>query len=182
MKELSLHILDLVQNSITANATLIEIIIKEKTEENTLTIILKDNGKGMDEEFLQKVCDPFTTTRTTRKVGLGIPLFMYAAKACNGCFEIKSEPGKGTEVTATFQHNHIDREPVGDMAQTFATIVMGAPNLDFTYIHEIDSEKFNIDTREIKKVLGSVPINSIDVICWIKENINEELQNIYGGN
>ncbi len=181
MKELSLHILDIAQNSITAGATLVTISIAEDTVKDILTISIEDNGKGMSEEFLAKVRDPFTTTRTTRPVGMGISLFESAAKACGGGLDIKSELGVGTVVTTEFKHSHIDRAPIGDMAETFVTIIGTNPNIDYVYNHSINGESFTMDTRELKAVLGEVPLDIPDVTMWIKENINESLNNILGG-
>ncbi len=181
MKELSLHILDIAQNSITADATLVTISITEDTVKDVLTISIEDNGKGMSEEFLKKVRDPFTTTRTTRPVGMGISLFESAAKACEGGLDIKSELGVGTVVTTEFKHSHIDRAPIGDMAETFVTIIGTKPTIDFVYNHSINGESFTMDTRELRAVLGEVPLDIPDVTMWIKENINESLNNILGG-
>lgn len=181
MRELSLHILDIVQNSITANATVVEISVFEDTILDTLKITITDNGKGMSEEFLKKVRDPFTTTRTTRPVGMGISLFESSAILTGGSFEIKSKLGVGTTVSATFVHSHIDRQPLGDMAQTFVTIISSKPEIDYVYNHTYNGESFTIDTREIKSVLKEVPITTPTVSVWIKDNITESLNDIMGG-
>lgn len=181
MKELSLHILDIAQNSITAGAKLVTISIDENSENDLLTITIEDDGKGMSEEFLEKVRDPFTTTRTTRPVGMGISLFESAANACGGQLDIKSQLGIGTVVTATFIRSHIDRAPVGNMAETFVTIIGTNPDIDYVYTHAYNGESFTIDTREIKAILGEVPLTVPDVTMWIKDNINESLNNILGG-
>ena len=181
MKELSLHILDIAQNSITAGASLVQIEIAEDTAADTLIITVTDNGKGMSEEFLKKVRDPFTTTRKTRPVGMGISLFESAAKACDGGFDITSKLGAGTTVKAWFKRSHIDREPVGDMAETFVTIIGTNPDIDYTYTHIFNGESFCIDTREMRRVLGEVPLTQFEVIMWIKDSIYESLNNIMGG-
>lgn len=181
MKELSLHILDIAQNSITAGATLVEITICENTKEDVLKITIADNGKGMTADFLKKVRDPFTTTRKTRPVGMGISLFESAADACGGGLDITSEPGVGTTVTANFVRSHIDREPLGDMAETFVTIIGTKPDIDYTYTHIFNGESFCIDTRTLREVLGEVPLTEFEVTMWIKDNINESLNNIMGG-
>lgn len=181
MKELSLHILDIVQNSITANAKLITITIAEDVPADTLTITIGDNGKGMSEELLARVRDPFVTSRTTRPVGMGISLFESAAAATGGGLDIQSKLGEGTTVTATFGHSHIDRQPIGDMASTFAMLVSGNPSVDFVYRHSVNGEAFTVDTREIKKILGEVPVDSIEVVNWIKEYVEESLNTISGG-
>ena len=181
MQELSLHILDIVQNSISANATLIEIEIKESTSENRLSITVKDNGKGMSPEFLKTVTDPFSTTRKTRRVGLGLSLFQAAAQAAGGDVVIESELGKGTVVTATFEYSHIDRQPLGDMAATILLLVQGNTEVDFIYRHETDFATFAFDTREMKQILDGVPITSSDIVLWMKDYLEEGIKNLYGG-
>lgn len=178
MKELSLHILDIVQNSIAAQASLVEIIILEYTDKNALSIEIIDNGKGMDKETIQKVSDPFWTSRTTRKVGLGIPLFKAAAEQCNGMFLISSEIDKGTKVLAEFERDHIDRAPLGDIAETISLLIMTNEHIDFIYTYCFNEQVYELDTREIKKVLGDMPISNLEVIDWIKENINEGIKEI----
>ena len=182
MIEISLHILDIVQNSIRANATLIEISINEDTNSNIMEIEISDNGCGMSEEFLKDVTNPFRTTRTTRKVGLGVPMFKSAAELTGGKFDITSELGRGTKVTAVFVHNSIDRQPLGDMAFTIASLVNSAPDIEFVYTHTFNGMSFDFDTREIRKTLGSeVPLTQPEVLSWIEDYINNETQNIYGG-
>ncbi|WIF94409.1 sensor histidine kinase [Caminicella sporogenes] len=178
MKELSMHILDIAQNSISANASLIEIIIDEDIEKDILTIIIKDNGKGMNEEILKRVTNPFYTSRTTRKVGLGIPMFKAAAEACSGFFEIKSKIGEGTTVKAVFKYSHIDRAPLGNMVDTLLTLILSNPNIDFIYVHKKNNKSYILNTKEIKEILGEVPINNIDVLKWIKDNLKEGLKDL----
>ncbi|RKD27988.1 Histidine kinase-, DNA gyrase B-, and HSP90-like ATPase [Caminicella sporogenes DSM 14501] len=178
MKELSMHILDIAQNSISANASLIEIIIDEDIEKDILTIIIKDNGKGMNEEILKRVTNPFYTSRTTRKVGLGIPMFKAAAEACDGFFEINSKMGKGTVVKAVFKYSHIDRAPLGNMVDTLLTLILSNPNIDFIYVHKKNNKSYILNTKEIKEILGEVPINNIDVLKWIKNNLKEGLKDL----
>ena len=174
MTELSLHILDIAQNSIKAKATLIEITVDENVSANTLTIVIKDNGCGMDKEFLRDVVNPFRTTRTTRKVGLGLSLFKSACELTGGKFEIESEPGCGTTVTAVFVYDSIDRQPLGDMASTMSTIIGGK--------HVFNGNFFEFSTAEIRKVLGSdIALSELDVLKWIEDFISEETKNLYGG-
>ncbi len=178
MKELSLHILDIVKNSVKAGATLIGVTITESVQANELSIVISDNGCGMSKDFLARVRDPFTTTRTTRKVGMGIPLFEAAALQCDGHFDIVSEVNVGTTVTAVFAQNHIDRAPLGDMAETMTTLVSGSPEIDFCYTHKTDTGQFVFDTRDIRKELGEVPLNLPDVILWMDSFIKEGLATI----
>lgn len=180
MRELSMHILDLAQNSIVAGASLIEIDVIADIKADTLRISIKDNGKGMSPEFLARVRDPFTTTRTTRRVGLGIPMFAEAARECDGELAVQSELGKGTRVEATFKLGHIDRAPLGDMASTLIALIAANPDIDIAYRQKLDTEEFILDTRDIKQQLDGVPINENAVLKWIgdysKEQVNGELR------
>ncbi|ADL13315.1 ATP-binding protein [Acetohalobium arabaticum] len=178
MKELSLHILDLVQNSIKAEATEVRIEIIEDLTADKMKILIIDNGQGISEEFLEDVLDPFTTTRTTRKVGLGLPLFQAAAEQCNGELNISSTEGKGTTVEATFQHSHIDRVPLGDIVGTIVTIIQGNPDLDLYYRHVIDNEEFSFVTSDLRDRLQGVPLNKPEVIKFIKEYLSENIEKI----
>jgi hypothetical protein len=180
MRELSLHILDIAQNSIVAGAEILRIAIIEDLTNDRLTIRIKDDGRGMDEETVARVVDPFYTTRTTRRVGLGIPMFKASAENCNGKFEIKSQLGVGTEIDAEFQHSHIDRVPLGNMTDTIVTIVMGSPKMDLIYTHCVNEKRFCLNTKDIRKTLGDeIPITSIEVIKWLKEYVAGELENLY---
>lgn len=178
MRELSLHILDIAQNSIKADAECLRIVVIEDIEADKLTIKIKDDGTGMDSETVKKVIDPFYTTRTTRKVGLGIPLFKTSAEACDGFFEIKSQLGVGTEITAVFRHSHIDRVPLGNMPETIVTIINACDKMDLVYTHTYNQQSFTLNTKEIKKLLDGVSINNIDVITWLREYITEGLNEI----
>jgi len=179
MRELSLHILDIAQNSIVAEADEIRIAIVEDFENDQLAICIKDDGKGMDQETVNKVIDPFYTTRTTRKVGLGIPMFKQAAETCDGSFSITSSPGVGTDIAAHFKHSHIDRMPLGNMSDTLITIINSSDKIDLMYTHKIGEEKFTLSTRDIKKTLGELPITNLDVLIWLREYIKENLDEMY---
>jgi anti-sigma regulatory factor (Ser/Thr protein kinase) len=181
MKELSLHVLDIVQNSIRADASLIEISILEDPARDILSIEIKDNGRGMDEEMVRKVQDPFFTTRTTRKVGLGIPLFAQVARDCGGNFVINSEINRGTVVKASFIRSHIDRPPLGSMIDTIVSLVAVNPIVNFLYRHRVAEKDFVFDTSEIKKRLEDVPISHPVVLDWIKGFIEQGLREINGG-
>lgn len=180
MRELSLHILDIAQNSIKAEAECLRIVVIEDLASDKLTIKIKDDGTGMDSETVSKVIDPFYTTRTTRKVGLGIPLFKTSAEQCDGYFEIKSNLGAGTEIIAVFKHSHIDRVPLGNMPDTIVTIINGCDNMDLVYTHTFNGLTFTLNTKEIKKLLDGVPISNLDVISWLREYITEGLGEIMG--
>lgn len=182
MHELALHILDLVQNSIVANASLIEVEITALQDEDALLIVIKDNGKGMDEAFLKEVLSPFRTSRKTRKVGLGLSLFQLAANQCDGGLKIDSELGKGTRVEASFKLTHVDRPPLGDLAETFSGLIMMNPELEFMLRVTVDGSAFVLDTRELRAVLGEeVSLSEPDVAVWIRQYAEEGLSEITGG-
>ena len=182
MKELSLNILDIAENSVKAKATLTEISIVE--ENDLLTLTITDDGCGMTEEILKTVTDPFYTTRTTRKVGMGIPLLKLEAELTGGSLNITSKhiseyPNEhGTVVTAIFYKNHIDCTPLGDVVSSITTLIQGHPDTDFLFIHKIDEREVSLDTRELRQVLGDVPLNTYEVIKWIEEYLNEQYVSI----
>lgn len=178
MKEIALHILDIIQNSIVANAQLIQLKVSESIKEDYLRIVIIDDGTGMDESLLKKVTDPFVTSRTTRKVGLGIPLLKQAAEDCEGSLSIESQVGKGTTIEASFQHSHIDRVPLGDMAETVCTILLYGNEFDFTYEHSTDVGYMKFDTREIRQVLQETPLTHPEVITWIREKLIEDIKSV----
>ena len=178
MKELSLHILDIVQNSIKAQAKNILIEIVENTKDDSLTITIEDDGCGMSEEFLARVRDPFTTTRTTRKTGMGISLFEAAAVQTGGGLDITSKLGEGTTVKTWFGLTSIDRAPIGDMADTMVAIIGGAPDIDYIYRHVTDKGEFVFDTKQMRSVLGDVPFNMPDILDWINGYITEGISEI----
>ena len=178
MKELSLNILDIVENSVKAKATLTEISLNET--ENKLTLVIKDNGCGMSEEVLNGVTNPFYTTRTTRKVGLGLPLLKLAAEQTGGKMTIESVSEKddavnhGTTVTALFYTDHIDFTPLGDVVESILTLIQGHPDTDFLFTHKRQEKCVQLDTRQLREVLEGVPLNTYDVICWIREYLQEQ--------
>lgn len=169
MEDLSLHILDIVENSTRAGATLVKINIAEDTEKNLFQIIIRDNGSGMDREMVKKARDPFVTTRTTRRVGLGLSMLEQAAQETGGDLSITSEPGLGTEVRATFMASHIDRKPLGDMGSSMISLIAGNPDVDFIYESDLGGEKTALDTRMIKEELdGATTINDPAVLKLIR--------------
>lgn len=172
MKEISLNILDIAENSVKAGAALTEISIEET--ETKLSVSIKDNGCGMDEETLNRVTDPFYTTRTTRKVGLGIPLFKEAAEQTGGSFSIQSRENFGTHTSAVFNKDHLDCMPLGDIISTVTTLIQGHPDSDFLFTHKIGDKEIRLDTRELRAVLGDVPLSEYEVICWIEEFLKEQ--------
>ena len=182
MRELSLHILDIIENSRRAEADLIKIIIKEKIEKNFLKIIIEDNGIGISKGKLDDITDPFITSRKTRDVGLGLSLFKAAAEKCNGSFKIYSEINKGTKVEAEFQYDHIDRAPIGDITSTLSNFVAAnGDQVDIVYHHYYKERNFKFDTRKIKSELDDVSIQSRQITAWIRDYIEENLSEIRGG-
>uniref|UniRef100_A0A7V1EIC0 histidine kinase n=1 Tax=candidate division WOR-3 bacterium TaxID=2052148 RepID=A0A7V1EIC0_UNCW3 len=179
MQDLSLHILDIVENSIDAGATKIEIMIDEDIEHNQLKIKIKDNGKGMDKETLKKVLDPFYTTKTVRRVGLGLSLFAQTVKEAEGEIEIKSELKKGTAVSANLKYNHIDRKPMGNIIETImALLATKAQGIDFIYVHRKNKNEFVLNTKEIKTKLDGVMINEPEVLKFLRIQIKNGLKEI----
>lgn len=178
MKELSLHILDIIENSINAKATTIKLRIFEDLKDNLLIIEIKDNGKGMNKEMLSKVLDPFVTSRTTRRVGLGLSLTKLAANQCAGDLVIDSTENEGTSVLITFQYGHIDRAPIGNMADTVVSMILANENIDYEYIHKVNDKEFIFNTKEIKESLEGVSVTEIDIIAWIKEYIEEGISSL----
>ena len=179
MRELSLNILDVAQNSITAGASLITIEVTENTVDKTMLIGIYDNGKGMSDEQVKSVIDPFFTTRTTRKVGMGIPLFKMAAEQTGGGLEIESEIGVGTNVRASFKTDSVDFTPLGDIASTVQMLITMNTDRDFVYKHTVNEKEFIADTREIKGILGDVPLDTYEVSQWILEFIKENTEVLY---
>lgn len=178
MKDLSLHILDIVQNSIRARASLIGIEISEFPEKDKLTITISDNGCGMSPEQLTRAIDPFYTSRTTRKVGLGLSLFKQNAEMTGGSFHLESELEKGTKVTAVFGLKHFDRPVMGDLVGTLLILICSPDAPDYVFKHQTPSGEFELDTRDIKQTLEDVPITHPNIRNFLKEMIQENLEQI----
>lgn len=179
MQEISLNILDIVQNSIRADASFIKITIEESPSKDVFSFTVEDNGCGMDEEMLKRVSDPFVTTRTTRKVGLGISLLKSCAQQTGGDVKIESKVGEGTTLRAFFSYSHIDRQPLGDIATVMMSLISMNPGIDFYYAHKFEDKEFTLDTKELRAILGEeVSLSEISVAQWIGEYINENLTGI----
>ncbi len=180
MKELSLNILDVAENSVKAGASLTQILLTERDDVLTLEIV--DDGCGMDEDIVRSVTDPFYTTRTTRKVGMGIPLLKLACEQTDGSLTIESVTQEanpvehGTHVTATFHTDHIDFTPLGDVSSSILTLIQGHPDTDFLFRHQMEDRVVELDTRELREVLEDVPLNSYDVMEWIRGNLQEQYE------
>lgn len=174
MKELSLHLLDIVKNSTAAGASLVEVRLEED-ESRTLTVTIKDDGRGMSPELVHAVFDPFTTTRTTRKVGMGIPLYRLTAEQTGGGLTVESEVGAGTTVTAVFHRDHLDCPPLGDFPGVAAMLIQGSPDADFLFVRSTPKGSYELDTREMREMLGeNAPLNSPEVFLWVNEYLKEQ--------
>jgi len=173
MEDLSLHILDIAENSVAASANKIEIRISEDKKKDLLSVEVIDNGTGMDEETRKKAFDPFYTSKTVRRFGFGLSLLSEAAKAANGHFSLQSKKGEGTKIKADFQYSHIDRKPLGDIGQTIITLVIGNPEIDLIYLHKKNSHKYSLDTSKIKARLKEAPLNSPAGIRMIREDLKK---------
>lgn len=178
MRELALHILDIAENSISAGATRIRIAVDENLRDDLLEIVIEDDGKGMDAETLARITDPFVTSRTSRKVGLGIPFFKAAAEACEGRFIIQSEPGQGTKVDVTFRHSHIDRMPLGDLVSTLLTLMIGSPEVHWIFEYSINDNTFVFDDEPIKETLDGVPLSEPAVMKFIREALQMGIEDV----
>ena len=178
MLELSLHVLDIVENSTRAGAKLVHIDIIEDTIRDILSIEIQDNGSGMGEHVLKKAIDPFFTTKTVRNFGLGLPMLAQAAERTEGKFIIESKGGVGTRVAAEFKLRHIDRQPLGDIASTLVTLITGNTDVDFIYRHRHNDREYLLDTGDVKREMGDVPIDHVKVLIFIRKHIQEGLKDI----
>lgn len=183
MRELSLHILDIAENGITAGARCITITVEESPAADRMTIRVHDDGRGMSREKACRLEDPFVTTRTTRRVGLGLSLLAAAARRCDGEARVTTAPGRGTEVTAVFRRSHIDRAPLGDVAATLEMLIVGNPQVDFVYSHRIDERVFTLDTRELRREPAGVEPSDPMVAHKLTEYVRRSLHTLaVGGN
>ncbi len=176
MRDLSLHILDLVQNSVEAGAKHVTLTINEDLADDWLDIEVKDDGRGMSEKMLLKVKSPFTTSRTTRKVGLGLPLIDMSTHNSGGSLTIDSRPGNGTKVFARYKYSHIDRPPLGDIATTVKIIVVSYQQILFHYEHQKNGGTFVLDTAQMRDILGEDADFSESAVCdWLDGYLKEGL-------
>ncbi len=178
MREIALHIIDIAENSVNAKADTIKISISENLHSDRLSFSVSDNGVGMDDDMLNKVVDPFTTTRTTRKVGLGIPLLKAAAEACNGGLTITSTKGKGTKLSCWFQRSHIDRMPLGDVINSFIILLVGYPTVHWIFRYEYNDEMFEFDDEYFKNELGDLPLSEPSILRFLREHLSQGMDAI----
>jgi hypothetical protein len=178
VRELALHLLDIAENSIAAGASTVTVTVEENIQTDRLKLSVVDDGQGMDEKMVAMVTDPFVTTRTTRKVGLGIPLLKAAAEACNGWLTIASEVGKGTRLECEFQHSHIDRMPLGDVAGTMLSLIVCAPQIHWIFRHRVNDDEFVFDDQPIKDELGEVPLTEPEILSYVRETLQQGVANV----
>lgn len=176
MEDLSLHILDIAENSVNAGATVVEIGITEDSASGRLSLTVKDNGSGMDAKALMKAEDAFYTSKAQKRFGLGLPLLKQAALESQGDFHIKSAPGEGTSVQAEFRTGHIDIKPLGDIGSTMLALICGHPEIRYLFTYESDGFSYLLDTGQLKDALGDVPVNIPEVLLLLKEEINQAIQ------
>jgi anti-sigma regulatory factor (Ser/Thr protein kinase) len=173
MREIALHMMDIAENSVSAGATRIIIKVDENTVRDRLKISIEDDGRGMDDELVARVIDPFVTSRTTRRVGLGIPLLKAAAEACNGYLRINSAPGKGTRLEVEFQRSHIDRMPLGDVAGTMLSLMVGSPQIHWVFQYNVDGKTFVFDDAPVKQELEGVSLTEPTILTFLRESLQD---------
>src|ERR1041384_1546605 len=183
MREIALHLLDIAENSVAAGSRNVSIHVIEDLFSDRLSVSVIDDGCGMDAETLERVQDPFYTTRTTRKVGLGIPLLKLAAEMADGCFSLQSEPGKGAWLEAEFRHSHIDRMPLGDLASTFMTLLISHPQIDWTFLYRLTehngkSRDFLFESAELKSELGDISLTEPEVLTFLRGMFEEGIESV----
>ena len=178
MEDISLHILDIAENSFRAGAGRVEITVVEDLAADRLTVEIVDDGKGMDARMAAQVTDPFVTTRTTRTVGLGLPLFAQAAQEAGGRLVVESELGRGTRVFAEFEYGHIDRKPIGDISETLVALICGYPALNLQYRHLFAEREFVLDLAELRGELEEVPLDDLQVVVWLRSEIHRALEEL----
>lgn len=181
MREIALHLLDIAENSVAAQSRNISIEVVEDLQRNLLFAGVTDDGRGMDKQTAERVLDPFYTTRTTRKVGLGIPLLKLAAETAGGALRLVTEPGKGTKIEVSFQHNHIDRMPLGDLALTFLTLLVSYPNIHWVFVYHVvdqhgNSRDFDFDDIELKAVLGDMSLTEPQILKFVRGIFEEGVE------
>lgn len=178
MKELAYHILDIANNSVRGKASEITVEIIEDHDNNWLSMSIIDNGIGIPDEILSTIKDPFTTSRTMRKVGLGIPFLNDTCENCEGSLSIDSTVGVGTTVVAKMRLNHIDRPPLGNLSSTMTTLISSEEHINITYVHKVNEHMFEISTKELQDILGDVPLSQVEVVLWLKEFITENINEL----
>ena len=175
MEEICSHILDVTANAVTAGAAHVVVAIEADRKKNLLSVSFKDDGKGMDEEMVKRVVDPFFSTKKGKKVGLGIPLLKGTAETCGGGFSLTSKPGEGVDISVTFQLDHPDLPPLGNLKDTILVLIVGNPDVDFSFSYAADGKSFSLYTREIRGLIGDLPINHPEIVKFLTEYLDEKL-------
>lgn len=178
MRELSLHLLDIAENSVAAGAQNILIAVEENTQADLMRLVVKDDGQGMNAETVKQVLDPFFTSRTTRKVGLGLPLLKEAAEACDGSLKLTSKPGEGTVVEVEFKRSHIDRMPLGDLGSTFLNLLIAYPHVHWQFLYQLDNYRFVLDDEEIKRELEGISLTEPAILSYLRGYIETGLAEV----
>ena len=173
MRELALHLLDLAENSVAAEARTVTMAVHEDPLADRLSLAISDDGRGMDADLVARVTDPFVTSRRERRVGLGVPLLKEAAEACAGGLRVQSALGRGTTVTADFQRSHLDRMPLGDLAGTWLTLLVGHPQVHWRFHYQVGPETFEFDDEPIKETLAGVPLSDPAVLQYLRALLAE---------
>lgn len=174
MEDLAMHMLEIIMNSVSAGSKHIDIEIIDSVSQNIVSMKITDDGKGMNKALLSRVADPFTTTRDTRKVGMGVSFMKGMTEQCGGSFEIKSKPGEGTTVKATARRDHIDRPPMGNLGEMMMNSIQAGENISFTMEYITDEKVFRFTTDEIKEQLDGVSMLEPEILIWIRDYINQE--------
>jgi hypothetical protein len=180
MREISLHLLDLARNGIEAGATALFIAVVEDPAADRLEMVVQDNGRGMNEEMVARAANPFCTTRTTRRVGLGLALMQMTCELCAGTFSLRSEPGVGTRVSCTLHPGHLDCPPLGDMGAVIQTLACESDRVALKYRHVIGDQTFEVDTETLQRELGLARVSDPPVLCWLKGHVNRKLREMRG--
>jgi anti-sigma regulatory factor (Ser/Thr protein kinase) len=178
VEDICFHLVDLVQNSVAAGATTILLRIVESETQDTLTLAVTDNGRGMDGPTLEKVQDPFFTTKSFKKVGLGIPLLKATAQSCHGAFDIRSDAGRGTEVTARMERSHLDCPPLGDLRETLLSLLVSLDGVDLQFSYRSDRGEFDISSGAIRRQVGELHFSHPEIYRFLKGYIHEGLERV----
>lgn len=179
MQDLAMHILDIAYNSIRAQASEITVTYRDSTIANKITITIQDNGCGLSELQIQQVTNPFYTTRTTRRVGMGVALFQGLAQQCDGQFSLTSQVNLGTTIQVSVRKDHWDTPPQGDLAQTMQTLIQADPTIHFQFNMVLDTKTFTFDTKEIQAILtDEVSLSEPTILLWIQEYIHQGISEL----
>lgn len=176
MQDMAMQIMEIMMNSIHAKPSRIQLKISDSAKDNKISFTVQDNGSGMSEEMVKKITDPFVTTRTTRKIGMGVAFLKEMCEQCKGALNIRSSPGKGTEVEASVQKDCIDTPEMGDLGELMMECVQADETIEYSFTYSTDTGQFVFQTDEVRKQLADVSLLEPSVLLWIKEYINQGIQ------